>query len=535
MFALTGTVVREDMARRALPPPKAGIWTGAHKLVLGAITTAAAFMTLLLNAKALGVSSFLGVLEPNVADHAARRIVLTPRTDTLRAIGDTAVIVATVTDARGASLAGASLRWRTSDSTIASVDSGGNIVARAPGRATVEVRVREVFASAAILVRQQADRLVLVGDSLIEVAAGDTGRFTAVVVDAKGHRIRGITPRWETSDSTVTMIDSTGLARAHRAGRVGVLAAFGEHRVEATVRVVLRPGEIVVVEGSAQRAPAGRTLPTPVIFEVRSRAGEPVPDAELTFETDEEDAELRPAAARSDALGRVRTTWTLGRRAGVQRLRARVASLDAPVLVTADAEPVAKDTRVEVLSETLEGTVASKLERPVALRITDSVGVAVSGVRVTWTPLDGGTAEGSATTDSAGYAYASLWLGARAGSQRLRVQVGDARHLPAITLRATAAPGVPASLTVSVAKPGTRNTRLVTAKVSDTHGNAVPEQMLRFTASAGTLSDSVGTADSLGRAQVMWTPPSKPSPRGTSRIVRATLVDSKLAGQAKLP
>ena len=531
------------MARRALPPPKAGIWTGAHKLVLGTITTAAALMTLLLNAKALGVSSFLGVLEPNVADHAARRIVLSPRTDTLRAIGDTAAIVATVTDARGATLAGASLRWRSSDTTVASVDSGGIIVARAPGRATVEVRVREVFASAAILVRQQPDHLVLVGDSLVDVAAGDSARVTAAAVDAKGHRIRGVAPLWQSSDTAVAAVDSTGLVVARRAGIVRFTAALGEHRVAATARVVLRPGEIVVVQGSAQRAAAGRTLPTPVVLQVRSRSGEPVPDTELTFETDEADATLAPTSARSDAQGRVRTTWTLGKRAGTQLLRARAASLDDPFILTADAEPVAKDTRVEVLSETLEGTVGTKLERPVALRVTDSLGVALHGVRVAWTTLDGGTVEGSATTDSVGYAYASWWLGTRAGMQRLRVQLGDARYLPANTLRATAAPSVPASVVLSLGKPSTKGTRDLLAKVADAHGNAVPEQTLRLTATSGTLSDTLVTSDSLGRVRVKWTPApkpatkpaTKPAPKGASRLIRATVVDTKVAGQIKLP
>lgn len=527
------------MARRTLPPPKTGIWTGAHKLVLGTITTAAALMTLMLNAKALGVSSWLGVLEPNVADHAARRIVLTPRTDTLRAIGDTAAIVATVTDARGATLAGASLRWRSSDSTVASVDSGGNIVARAPGRATVEVRVREVFASAAILVRQQPDHLVLAGDSLLDVAAGDTARLVAVAVDAKGHRIRGLAPLWQSADTVVAVVDSSGLVFARGAGTVRLVATLGDHRVAAAARVVLRPGEIVVVQGSAQRAPAGRSLPMPVILQVRSRSGEPVPDIDLTFETDEADATLTPATARSDAHGRVRTNWALGKRAGTQRLRARAASLDDPFVLTADAEPVAKDTRVEVLSETLEGTVGAKLERPVALRITDSLGVALPGVRVAWTTLDGGTVEGSAATDSVGYAYASWWLGPRAGAQRLRVQLGDARYLPANTLRATAAPTVPASVVLSLGKPGAKGTRDLIAKVADVHGNGVPEQTLRLSAALGALSDTLATTDSLGRVRVKWTPDTKPAPKpapkGASRLIRATLVDSKLAGQIKLP
>jgi hypothetical protein len=75
----------------------------------------------------------------------------------------------------------------------------------------------------------------------------------------------------------------------------------------------------------------------------------------------------------------------------------------------------------------------------------------------------------------------------------------------------------------------------VLAKVTDAHANPLPEQTLRLSTSTGTLSDTVATSDDLGRVRLKWTPPTKPAPKGAARVIRATVVDTKVAGQIKLP
>ncbi len=529
------------MKRQALHPPKPGLLSGAHKLMLGTITTAAALMTLLLNAKALGVSSWLGVLEPNLADHAARRIVLTPRSDTLRAIGDTAAIVATVTDARGATLAGASLRWRSSDSTVASVDSGGNIVARAAGRATVEVRVREVTASASIVVRPTAAALRIAGDSALRLSTGDSARVAVVAVDARGHRVRGLAARWATADTAIVSVDSAGAILARRAGRAEVVATLGEHRASAFVEVVLTPAELVVVDGAAQRALAGRPLGSPLILQVRTRHGEAVPGIEVRVESEDRDASFTPAVATTDAQGRARIQWTLGRRAGVQRAVARVATLDTTLLVAAEADPNAQATRVELMATELRGVVGEPTTMPVLVQVRDTSGVALEGVRVTWTALDGGTAQGMAATDVSGNIEARWTLGPKAGPQRLRLQVGDPRHFPATTIRAVARAAAPERITGSSAKSGVKGDRLVSARVLDAHGNPVADVSLTITTTAGTVAEANVRTDSLGRARVLWTPAPRPSataaksaskrapPKPATPEVRLTVQGTRLA------
>lgn len=516
-----------------------GILTGAQKWFTGIVTTLAAVMTLLLNAKNLGLSPFLGLLEPNVADHAAHRIVLTPRADTLRAIGDTASVTATVMDVRGGVLPGATLRWRTSDSSVATVDSTGTIIARAPGRATISVSVREVVASAPVLVRQTAVRIAVAGDTSLRVADGDSLRLAAFAVDAREHRVAGPAPRWSSADSTVARVDTLGQLRTVGAGRTVLTAVHGDLRALVPLEVALTPATIAVVSGAAQRALAGRPLAEPVVLQVRSRAGAPVAGVAVALTTEHGEGALAPAEATTDAQGRVRTQWSLGARAGAQRLFARVAALDSALTAIAYADPVAANTRIEVLGDSLRAPVASQL-RALQVRVTDTLGVALAAVRVAWSALDGGAVAGSALTDSAGTATARWTLGRRAGVQRMVVHVGDPRLIPATTVRATAEARAPHALLLRAgdkqsATAGKALAKPIVVQVQDSLGNPVVGAALRTAAAAGTVHDTVATTDATGRATLRWTLGSKAGAQRLDIRLSGTKARLAVSATAKAP
>jgi hypothetical protein len=501
---------RSPARKTRTTPASRNVLSGAHKWLTGILTTSAAIVTLALNARNLGLSPWLGLLGPNVADHAAQRIVLTPRADTLRSLGDSAVIAATVTDARGAILVGATLRWRSSDSTVAAVDSSGTIVARAPGRATIEARVREVTATAAVLVRQVPARLAFAGDTLLRVADGDSMHLAAVPVDARGSRLPGMLARWHSPDTTVVRVDSTGALQVVGAGTAAVEAAFGDLRLRLRLDAALTPAAITLVSGAGQRALAGRALPRSIVLQVLGRAGQPVPGTPVLLMTEAGEGAVEPATATSDAEGRVRAAWTLGPRAGTQRLYASVPTLDTALTVEADVDPSPGNVRTEIVRDELRGTVGRVLDRPVRVRVTDTLGVALAGVRIAWTPLEGGAADGAPRTDSLGNAEARWTLGKRAGSQRLRVQVGDPRHIPGTDVRADAMAGAATALVVrsgqaQSAVAGTALAKPIVVQVRDSLGNPVPDASVRTVATAGAVQDVVPASDSLGRVMLRWT------------------------------
>jgi protocatechuate 3,4-dioxygenase beta subunit len=187
-----------------------------------------------------------------------------------------------------------------------------------------------------------------------------------------------------------------------------------------------------------------------------------------------------------------------------------VEGVATPTIVTAEAEPVAADTRVTVVSEKLEGEVGSSLADPVAVRVTDSSGVALADVPVAWSAADEGSVLASESrTDSLGEARARWTLGPRSGTQRVYVQVGSARTVPRFPVSAVALAGAPVKAVVQATKHdgvvGQVLRPLIEIKVLDKAGNPVPGIPVTLLPAQGTVTDSVLTSDSTGRVLVGWT------------------------------
>jgi hypothetical protein len=179
--------------------------------------------------------------------------------------------------------------------------------------------------------------------------------------------------------------------------------------------------------------------------------------------------------------------------------------------VTAEAEPVAANTRITVVSEGLEGPAGVTLTEPVAVRVTDTSGVALVDVPVAWASADEGSVLASeARTDSLGEARARWTLGPRSGTQRVYVQVGSARTVPRFPVSAVALAGAPVKAAL---QPGAKHDGivgrvlrpLVEIKVLDRAGNVVPGVPITLLPAQGTVTDSVLTSDSTGRVLVAWT------------------------------
>jgi hypothetical protein len=158
-----------------------------------------------------------------------------------------------------------------------------------------------------------------------------------------------------------------------------------------------------------------------------------------------------------------------------------------------------------------QGRVREPLAEPVTIRVTDSLGTALVDVPVAWSALDGGTVEGlDQRTDTLGQARAKWTLGPHAGQQRARVQVGNARSMPPVTIKAAAQAGPAAQLKLvsgdrQAGPVGTALPKPVTLALSDRDGNPVAGVPVRLEAEAGSISDSLGSTDASGTLQIHWT------------------------------
>jgi len=492
-------------------------------------TTVAALLTVLLNARNLGITDWLGGTRLSFADHAAQRVLVTPRTDSLFAVGDTTLLAATVTDHLGAVLYGARLRWESQDTAIAAVDSSGTVVARGPGRAVITAWVRDRSATALVSVLPRPVRVIIPGDSAPRLRQGDTLQLVAVALDARGHRI-GTAPRWHSPDSTLVRVDSLGTAIGIGPGTARLHAVAGGAQAELSVRVELAATGLALVTGAGQHMPAGHRLPEPIVLRAHAGQGQPVPGALVHFTLPDGEGAVDPDSAFTDRDGRVSVSWSLGPRAGLQHLRARVGGLDSVLRIVADADPVPGNLRMERIGGDTTGPVGGA-GSPIRIRLTDSAGVALDGVPVRWSALDGGAVVGQVRTDSMGLASAEWTFGPRAGRQRLLAQVGNPRTIAPLSINGVAEPGAPAILVLdggdrqrgTVGKPLGKP---VTVSVRDSRGNPVPGVSVTPMAEKGSGEVAAAITDARGRAALQWTLGTAAGTQGLR--VRLPLVDSGL-------
>ncbi len=485
-----------------------------HVFSLGAkiVTACAALATVLGYVHSVGLDG--SATRRTVGTFGATWIGLTPAVDTMWALGDTLHLAATVTDRHGTALVGATIVWSSSDSNVVTV-ADGQVVARRPGAATIVSAVGELVARSTVVVRPRIAALHLASDSAVEVPEGETRAVSLRGTDARGHVLGFGDQRvtWRSGDTLIAVVDTNGALTGVAAGRTTVAASAAGVSAQMLVTVIAEPGALSVASGAGQDAPAGTTLPVPVVVRLVSQRGRPLNGVLVRFRRLDGGGAADVASATTDHDGRAHVYWRLGDFPGRQRLVAAVDGLDSATTAVAEAEPVAANTRIMLLHDAQNGPIATKLAEPVGIRLADSSGRPLVDVPVRWETLDSGKVSAAATrSDSLGEAQATWVLGPVAGRQRLRVSVGNGRLVKPAIIRAVAAPGPATSIRAMAgsAQHGSSGSALpqpIALRISDAAGNAVPGVRVALTVSGGAVPDSAPTTDSLGYVKARWTLP----------------------------
>jgi hypothetical protein len=457
----------------------------------------------------LSYTSAAGIPVPGVPSPALRAhsVTLTPTIDTAESLGDTIQLAAVVIDSSGTAMMGVAPAWTSGDPSIAIVSQAGTVTAQGPGTTAIVVRVGLLETRSRIVVRQVPAALE-VADSLVRVPESERVPVVAHVVDGRGNPIVGADVTWSAPDPAIATIEGGDLVGVSP-GRTLLTGIAGQLQRMVPAEVIPVPGSITVLGGEGQRAPAGKALPVPVSAQIVSRTGRPMPGVAAVFHSPSVGASPDPMTDTSDARGMVQATWRLGDTPGRQQLTISVDGVAVAPALGAEADPVPANAKVELVAPVSGGQVGDTL--PVGIRVVDSLGTGLADVPVSWRAVDGGAVTAPASrTDSLGEARATWTLGPKAGRQRARVQVGNARTMPPFTVSATAGAGAPASVVV---KSGDRQLGSVGAALKlplllrsvDRHGNPVPGAAVRLEPAAGKLADSSIVTDSAGQAKVLWT------------------------------
>jgi hypothetical protein len=499
-------------AARGKPP-----WfSHAGKLVAAGASTGAALVSIFSALYSYGV---IGKSETRqtIGNIGAAWVGLRPTIDTATAVGDTLHLAATITDKAGTILVGARPTWASENPNVAMVLKDGSVIARGPGMTTITVAVGDLIARSHIFVRQRVASVEVVnegGDSTIVVPEADRQTLVARGLDARGHVVAEAKAQWHVDDSTVAVLDSGGAVIGKNAGRTIVSATIDGIAGHSALTVVSTAAAINALAGAEQRASAGAQLPQPVVVRVTSRRGRPVAATMVKFRPADGQGTVEPAAVFTDADGRARTVWTLGEQPGRQTLLASVEHVDSAFAIVAEADPIPKNTRVVALQERVSGSAGALVADTIAVRLTDTTGRALADVPISWTVLDGGSVVPiAARTDSLGTARAQWTLADRAGTQRVRAQVGvgrGGRGIAPVTILATALAGAATGMVIvsgdnQIGTVGVSLPKPISVRVVDATGNGVADEAVVLSPSTGALTDSVVRTDSLGLAKIRWT------------------------------
>ena len=210
-------------------------------------------------------------------------IGITPAAATLKAIGQTLQLTATVQDTNNNPITGATVTWKSNNPTVVSVNSSGLVNALTNGQATVTVTSGGKSATATIIVAQASTTIAISPISVNLTALGDTVQLTATVRDANNNPLPGASVSWSSGSPSVATVNTQGLVTARGSGTTTITATSGSRTGTAAITVVQLPNTIVITPASATLFAIGETVQLHAT--VKDEKAQTVPGATVTWQS----------------------------------------------------------------------------------------------------------------------------------------------------------------------------------------------------------------------------------------------------------
>jgi hypothetical protein len=492
---------------------------------------------------------------------AKAHVVVRQRPAEVRIVGDSILrvpegertqAVAYVADARRQKILGLSVRWRSSDASIAAVDSVGNVTGTAAGRTTFTATHETMAAQLAAEVYPVPASLTLLGGDGQRAPAGRqvANPVTVQVVSRSGRPIEGVPVRFildvsvGIAEPQAVASDAQGIARAAwtlggMPGRQSLMVSaegVASHTVVSAEAEPVGANTRLAQVSDDLAGPASGPLADPVVVRVTDSSGVALADVPVAWTADD-GGSIVSSEARTDSLGEARGRWTLGPKSGAQRAYVQVGSPRAVPRFTVEASALAgRATAVELAGAgKREGSVGKPLKPLIELRVLDKARNPVPGVPVSLLAAHGSVDDSILTTDPNGRILVSWTLGRTAGLHRLTARVEGIERPVEISARAR--PAAPANLAFVEPKAGTasRAVQSLDADLTDAYGNPVADQPVVFSTRYGTVNPARVMTDARGRAHTRWTPGSKTGERSLAAAVKGTEARAKFVLKAPEP
>ena len=234
--------------------------------------------------------------------------------------GDTLRLAATATDANGHVVTAAEFVWASVDTLVAVVDTSGLVTGVGAGLVQVTATAAEITGRGELTVVAPVPTTVAVTpDTLVLIALGHTAQLTAEVRDQAGRAMDGVSVAWSSADTSVAVVDTSGLVAAVGSGAATVTATAGEAAGEARVNVRQSAGS-VTVSPSMDSVALGDTLQ--LVAEAYDETGHVVEGAVFTWSSsDAPVATVDPSGlVRGAGEGTATITATAGDASGTSEI-----------------------------------------------------------------------------------------------------------------------------------------------------------------------------------------------------------------------
>ena len=222
-----------------------------------------------------------GTTEPPAPDPLLpTAVTVSPATATV-VEGDTLRLTATATNAYGQVVNGVEFVWASGNTAVAVVDASGLVTGVGAGEVQVTATVAGVTGRAELaIVAPVPTTIAVTPDTVVLTALGHSTQLAAEVRDQAGRAMDGVPVAWSSADTTVAVVDTSGLVTAVRSGAATVTATAGEAAGEARVTVMQSAGS-VTVSPSMDSVALGDTLR--LVAEAYDETGHVVEGAVFTW------------------------------------------------------------------------------------------------------------------------------------------------------------------------------------------------------------------------------------------------------------
>ena len=304
-------------------------------------------------------------------------------------------------------------------------------------------------------------------------------------------------------------------------GRAESILTLGENPGTNTVRVSVEgisqpatfnaegirvPRELAKISGEDQEGFPGKTLPNPLVVEVRDQFDKPLRNVRGTFTVTTGGGTLTVTTTKTDRRGRAQSKLTLGPAAGMNSVSVSVSGIEQVVIF--NIEGVRTPQKIlKISGDNQEGLTGETLASPLVVEIRDRHDTPLSEAQVAFTvTVGGGTLTvTTTTTDTSGRAESVLTLGPNAGTHTISVSASGIEQSELFNAEGIRTPQkiVKISGDGQEGLPGAGLANAFVVEVQDENGATLEGVPVAFavTAGGGTLDTQNIATDANGRAE----------------------------------